>query len=291
MLTYAILAGLLFGLYFGLVGLGLNLIFGVMRIVNLAHGDFIMLGAMVAIGLYGAFQLNPVWAAIASLFIFIAVGIPLYFALVPRLLKSADPEMLSIILFFGLSQFIEAVTTIVVGPSARSIPGSVFGRHPFHIGDNTFPPAWLGSAIGSVIVVALVFLYLYRTRIGRLTRAVMSQRDEALAAGINVARVSALAFGIGLGVAAVAGVFAPLMLGSVTPAIGVSLTVVSFTVIIIGSLGSPLGTVLGGLIYGVALMVMQTYLSAWSGLLPYVLLIAILLVRPSGLLGRTVRHV
>ncbi len=118
----------------------------------------------------------------------------------------------------------------------------------------------------------------------------MSQRDEALASGINVSRVSALAFGIGLGVAAVAGAFAPLMLGSVTPAIGVSLTVVSFTVIIIGSLGSPLGTVLGGLIYGVALMVMQTYWSSWSGLLPYVLLIAILLVRPSGLLGRKVRH-
>lgn len=290
MLTYSILAGLLFGLYFGLVGLGLNLIFGVMRIVNLAHGDFIMLGAMMAVGLYGAYAINPVLAAAVSLLVFVAIGIPLYFALVPRLLKSADPEMRSIILFFGLSQFIEAVTTIVAGPSARSVPGDVLGAQPFHIGGNTFPAAWLGSAIGSAVVVALVFFYLYRTRLGRLTRAVMSQRDEALASGINVSRVSALAFGIGLGVAAVAGAFAPLMLGSVTPAIGVSLTVVSFTVIIIGSLGSPLGTVLGGLIYGVALMVMQTYWSSWSGLLPYVLLIAILLVRPSGLLGRKVRH-
>lgn len=291
MLTYAILSGLLFGLYFSLVGLGLNLIFGVMRIVNIAHGDFIMLGAMAAIALFGTWAINPVWAAVASLIVFTLIGIPLYYIFVPRLLQSADPEMLSIILFFGLSQFLEAATVIIAGPSAQSLPGNALGAHPLHFLGNVFPSAWIGSAIASVVVVGLVFLYLYRTRLGRLTRAVMSQRDEARAAGINVGRISALAFGIGLGVAAVAGSFAPLMLGTITPAIGVSLTVISFTVIIIGSLGSPLGTVLGGLIYGVALMVMQTYLSSWSGLLPYVLLIAILLVRPSGLLGREVRHV
>jgi hypothetical protein len=104
------------------------------------------------------------------------------------------------------------------------------------------------------------------------------------------ASVSAIAFGIGLALAAIAGVFAPFMLGSMTPAMGVDVTVTSFTVIVIGSLGNPLGTVLGGLIYGVSYMFMQSYFSSWANLLPYLLLIAILLVRPSGLLGRQVRR-
>jgi len=290
MLEYSILAGLLFGLYFCLVGLGLNLIFGVMRIVNLAHGDFVMLGALGACGLFGAYAINPIAAAVACLILFIIIGFPLYYLLVPRLLKSADPEMLSIILFFGLSQVIESLTTIVAGPTERSIPGNALGEHPVTILHQTFPSAWVVSAVASGVAVLLVFIYLYHTRIGRLTRAVMVHRDEALATGIDVGRVSGLAFGIGLGLAAVAGCFAPFMLGGITPASGVELTIQSFTVIIVGSLGSPLGTVLGGLIYGVSLMLMQTYFSSWAGLLPYLLLIAILLVRPSGLLGRKVRH-
>lgn len=139
------------------------------------------------------------------------------------------------------------------------------------------------------MAVALVYLYLYRTRIGYLTRAVMSRHDEALATGIDVHRVSAVAFGVGIALAAVGGVFAPFMLGSITPAMGVDSTVVSFAVIVMGSLGNPLGTVLGGLIYGVSYMLVQTYLSSWANLLPYLLLIAILLARPNGLLGRRVR--
>src|SRR5437660_1615440 len=193
MLTYTLLAGLLFGLYFTLIGLGLNLVFGVMRLVNLVHGGFLMLGAFLAV--------------------------------------------------------------------------------------------WLVT-----LSVLFVYLYLYQTRLGYLTRAVMVNREEAIATGIDVHRVSAIAFGVGLALAAVAGVFAPFMLGSITPAMGVDVTVTSFTVIVIGSLGNPLGTVLGGLIYGVSYMFMQSYFSSWANLLPYLLLIAILLVRPSGLLGRQVRR-
>ena len=103
-------------------------------------------------------------------------------------------------------------------------------------------------------------------------------------------RVSAIAFGIGLALAAIAGVFAPFMLGSVTPAMGVDINIASFAVIVVGSLGNPLGTVLGGIVYGISLMFMQSYFSSWANLLPYLLLIFILLVRPSGLLGRQVRR-
>jgi branched-chain amino acid transport system permease protein len=306
MFVYSLLAGLLFGLYFSLIGLGLNLVFGVMRIVNLAHGDFLMLGAFVAYWLFTLFAINPVPSMFISFAIFAAVGLPLYYLLVPRLLRGKDPEMLSFILFFGLSQVIEAVATISFGTSERSIPGGELGQAmaavesfllqtevdtgPVDILGQTFPAAWVVSGFASGLAVLLVYLYLYRTRIGYLTRAVMVNREEALATGVNVHRVSAIAFGVGLGLAALAGVFAPFMLGSITPAMGVDVTVTSFAVIVIGSLGRPLGTVLGGLIYGVSYMLMQSYYSSWANLLPYVLLVAILLVRPSGLLGRQVRR-
>ena len=306
MFVYSLLAGFLFGLYFSLIGLGLNLVFGVMRIVNLAHGDFLMLGAFVAYWVFTLFSINPVPSVFISFAIFAVVGIPLYYLLVPRLLRGKDPEMLSFILFFGLSQVIEAVATISFGTSERSIPGGELGQAmasvesfflgtavdngPVEIFGQTFPAAWIVSGFASGLAVLFVYLYLYRTRIGYLTRAVMVNREEALATGINVHRVSAIAFGVGLGLAALSGVFAPFMLGSITPAMGVDVTVTSFAVIVIGSLGRPLGTVLGGLIYGVSYMLMQSYYSSWANLLPYVLLVAILLVRPSGLLGRQVRR-
>jgi branched-chain amino acid transport system permease protein len=297
---------LLFGLYFSLVGLGLNLVFGVMRIVNLAHGDFLMLGAFLAFWLFTLFAINPIPAVLIAFAVFLIVGLPLYYLLVPRLLQAKDPEMLSFILFFGLSQVIEALATIAFGTSERSIPGAQLGQavaaverlfvgHPVESGPmeifgQSFPAAWVASGIASAGAVLLVYLYLYRTRLGYLTRAVMVQREEAVATGIDVHRVSAIAFGVGLGLAAIAGVFAPFMLGSITPAMGVDVTVTSFAVIVIGSLGNPLGTVLGGIVYGISYMFMQSYYSSWANLLPYLLLIAILLVRPSGLLGRQVRR-
>jgi branched-chain amino acid transport system permease protein len=289
LLAHAILAGLVFGLYFTLVGLGLNLVFGVMRIVNLAHGDFLMLGAFAAFWLFRLTGLHPLASAAICLVVFVVIGIPLYYALIPRLQAARDSEMLSIILFFGLSQAIEAVCSIAFGTTQRSIPGRVLGVGPVRILGQALPSSWVYSAAVSLAAVLLVFFYLYRTKLGLLTRAVMVNRDEALATGIDVHRVSAFAFGLGLALAAIAGVFAPFMLGSVTPAIGVDINIAAFAVIVVGTLGNPLGTVLGGIIYGVSLMLMQTYLSSWANLLPNVLLIAVLLVRPSGLLGRRVR--
>ncbi len=306
MLVYALVAGVLFGLYFSLVGIGLNLVFGVMRIVNLAHGDCLMLGAFVAVGVVALFGIDPLFAVPLAFVIFLIAGLLLYWVLMPRLQGSSNPEMLSIILFFGLSQVVEAITTIFMGTSERSIPSRALGTMfstikvkwfggspdlggPVQILGQAFPTPWVIAAATSLVAIGLVYVYLYRTRLGTLTRAVMSRRDEAFATGIDVDRVSAAAFGIGLGLAAVAGIFAPFMFGSVTPAFGADATVTSFTIVVLGSLGNPLGTALGGVVYGICYMVVQTYLSSWADLLPYVLLIFILLLRPSGLLGRRVR--
>lgn len=290
MLEYAILAGVLFGAYFSLIGLGLNLVFGVMRIVNLAHGDFVMLGAMAASIFYATYLVSPILIAVGCLVAFILIGIPLYYLLIPRLLNTSDPEMFSIILFFGVAQVIEALTTITIGPSERSIPNDAFGNEPISILGQSFSAVWVISAAVSAAAVLLVFAYLYRTRLGLLTRAVMAHRDEALATGINAGRVSAVVFGIGIALAAVAGVFAPFMEGAITPTSGGDLTILAFVVIVIGSLGSPAGTILGGMIYGITLMIMQMYWSSWASLFPYLILILVLVIRPYGLLGRAVRR-
>ena len=246
MLLYTVLAGLLFGLYFSLVGLGLNLVFGVMRVVNLAHGDFVMLGAFLAFGLFRAAGLDPLAASPVAILLFVVAGFPLYYLLIPRLLAGKDPEMLSFILFFGFSQVIEAVTGIAAGTGERSIPGRALGSvlagpwkaltgreldgGPFDILGQSFPAAWVLSGAVSGLAVLLVYVYLYQTRVGYLTRAVMVQREEAISTGIDVHRVSALAFGVGLALAGVAGLFAPFMRGSITPAMGVDFTVTSFAV-------------------------------------------------------------
>ena len=289
MLVHAVLSGLIFGLYFTLVGLGLNLVFGVMKIVNLAHGDVLMLGAFAASLLFASAALHPLASAGLVVIAFFAAGLPLYYLVVPRLLAARDSEMLSIILFFGVSQMIEALATLAFGADERSIPTRTLGVGPMPLLGITVPKSWVWGAGVSLLAVLAVALYLYRTRLGTLTRAVMANRDEALASGIDVHRVSAIAFGIGLALAGLAGVFAPFMLGSVKPSIGVDLNITAFAVIVVGTLGNPLGTVLGGIIYGVSLVFMQTYLSSWANLLPNVLLIGVLLVRPQGLLGRRVR--
>src|SRR5471030_2737618 len=127
MLVYALVAGVLFGLYFSLVGIGLNLVFGVMRIVNLAHGDILMLGAFIAFGVVTLAGIDPLFAVPLAFVVFLLVGLLLYWVLVPRLQGSANPEMLSIILFFGLSQVIEAIPTIFAGTSERSIQSRLLG--------------------------------------------------------------------------------------------------------------------------------------------------------------------
>lgn len=290
LLVYTLICGILYGMFFALVGLGLNLIFGVMRVVNLAHGDFLMFGAYVTFWLYTLWHINPLFSIPIVLIAFFIVGFLMYFVTVPRLLKTDDPELMSFILFFGVSQVLEALATIAFGNNERSLPSSVFGRHPVFLFGQAVPQSWLVTAGFSAMAIIAVFMYLKFTRLGYATRAVMSDRGESSIVGVNVGRVSAINFGIGVALAAVSGCFSPYIVGSITPSMGLQLTIIAFTVIVIGSLGRPLGTILGGMVYGIATACMQSYLPSWSSLLPNLLLIAIMLVRPSGLLARRVRH-
>jgi branched-chain amino acid transport system permease protein len=289
LVVFAILAGLLFGLYYALLGMGLNLVFGVLKVVNLAHGDVIMLGSYLAVEAYAAWHLNPLWAVAIGLVPAVLLGGALYFGVGPRLEKAADPEMLSLVLFFGVSQVIEALATVGFGNNERSVPAESVGNAPIHLFGETYPRVWWIVAAVAVLVLVALFVYLYGTRAGRATRAVMSNALEAAAVGIDVRAISVLTFGVGTFLAAAAGVLGVFLLGGVNPAEGVGITVTAFAVIVLGGLGNPAGTVLGGLLFGVATQVTQTYASTWSGLVPYGLLLVVMLLRPTGLLSRRAR--
>ncbi len=288
LLEYALVGGILYGVFFALVALGLNLIFGVMRIINLAHGQFVLLGGYGAYLLSNNLHLNPIYGVALAALGAIVVGIPLY-TVVPRLQKSSDPEMLSFILFFGVALMIDAVLTTLFGADQRSLPQDALGAGNISVLGQAFPDSWWVAAGVSVLAALGLYLYFTRTRLGFATRAIMANRDEALATGVDVQRVSAIAFIMGLALAGIAGVFVPYLLGSISPDIGNELTTTSFAVIIIGSLGNPLGTVVGGLVFGIGTLFMQTYFPSWSNLVPYALLIIIVLIKPAGLLGRAVR--
>jgi len=290
LLEYALVGGVLYGIFFSLVGIGLNLIFGVLRMINLAHGQFVVLGGFGAWLVYQDLNLNPAFGILLAILGAVVIGYPLYWAVVPRLQKSGDPEMLSFILFFGLAQMIDAAMILGFGVSQRSVPAEALGAGSLAVLGQAFPDSWWIAAAVSAIVILGLYLFLTRTRLGYATRAVTTNRAEAMASGIDVDQVSVLAFIIGLALAGMAGVFVPFLLGSVSPSLGESLTTTSFAIIIIGSLGRPIGTVVGGLVFGLGTMLMETYLPSWSSLVPYALLVLIVLVRPAGLLGRAVRE-
>jgi branched-chain amino acid transport system permease protein len=286
---YAVIGGILYGIFFSLIGIGLNLVFGVMRIINLAHGQFVVLGAYGAWLLSSRWGLNPLWGAALATLGAVVVGWPLYRGVVPRLQRSADPEMLSFILFFGVGQILEALTVFAFGADQRSLPDDALGGGNLGVLGQQFPDSWWWAAAFSVAAMLLLWLYFTRTRLGYATRAVMANRDEALATGIDVRRVSAIAFVAGLALAGIAGVFVPYLLGSVSPDMGGGLTTTAFAIVIIGALGNPLATVVGGLVFGLGTMLMQTYYASWSNVVPYALLLVIVLVRPTGLFGKAVR--
>ncbi|MGH6674458.1 MAG: branched-chain amino acid ABC transporter permease [Xanthobacteraceae bacterium] len=290
LLEYALVGGVLYGIFFSLVAIGLNFVFGVMRMINLAHGQFIMLGGFGAYLLYSDLNLNPAVGIALAVVGATVIGYPLYYAVVPRLQRSRDPEMYSFILFFGVAQMIEAIAILAFGANQRSLPVGTLGSGSIGFLGQDFPDSWWVAAGVSIACILALYLYLTRTKLGFATRAIMTNRGEALATGIDVDRVSTIALIIGLALAGIAGVFVPYLLGSIDPSIGTDLTTSSFAIIIIGSLGRPVGSVIGGLVFGVSSMLMQTYFSSWSNLVPYALLVIIVLIRPSGLLGQPVRE-
>lgn len=286
----AFVTAMLYAAFFSLAALGLNLVFGVMRIVNLAHGEFLVMGSYLAIALATHYGFNPVMSLAVIIPLFFAIALLLYYPLVPKLQKSEDPEMSSFILFFGVSFAMEGIAVQLFGVNYETISYSLFKPLHMDILGSTVPTAWVVTAGVSVAALVCMYLYLYRTKIGLQTRALMINKEEAMANGISVNRVSSIAFGLSIALAASAGAFSSLISYPTYPSIGDTFTLVSFAIIIVGALGDPLATVIGALVFAFAYGYTDIYIPNWSAIVPFIILIAVILVRPQGILGRKARE-
>lgn len=290
-MTYSLITGILFGLYFAMLAMGLTLAFGVARIVNLAHGDFIVLGALFAGLLFTSFGLNPILSGALFFVISPLIGIVLYYFFVKPISGASDHDTTSLIIFFGVSELIEAVLLLLIGPSPHSIPLSALAANSIVIFGAHVPLAWIYTGILSTIVIAATFLLLYETAWGRVARAVMAQEEEASAIGINATSTTIIVLGLSVGLAGISGSVTPFIIGSVNASSGLDLTLTAFLVAVLGTIGNPIGTFIASIVFGIALALVQLFLSSWANVFPYIVLVILLLIRPNGLFGGVTRHV
>jgi branched-chain amino acid transport system permease protein len=282
--------GLIVGAIYGLIGVGLNIIFGVLRVVNFAHGEFLILGAYLSYFLLNQLGINPFLAAPIAFVVFAVLGFGLYYLLIPRLAKSDDPETASLLATYGLSIMLGAGMLLAFEADARSLSYSL---EPIFIsiGPIIIPTVRIAAlAIVVLLVVALAY-FQYRTLTGKALRAITMNREAIRIVGIDIDRLSALAFGIGLGLAAITGVLTAMIFPSFSPFAGADYTLIGFIVIVLGGLGHPVGALAGAILFGVTEQVMSVYVNSSIALIiGFLLLVAVIFLRPSGLFGKTVQR-
>ena len=288
LLAQTIANGLLIGAIYGLAALGLTLVWGIMDVVNLAHGEFVLFGAYLTFVLFsqrGALGgVNPLLSLLMVVPAGLLFGAFLYRALLQRVV--GQPALTTLLLTFGLSILFNNVLLNWFGPDVRIVR---WAQGSLVIGGVALPWTRL-IAFALVIVVALcLFVFLQRWYAGKAIRAVMQDAEAAAALGIDTQRVLTTAFAVGTMLAMVAGVLVSVAL-SFSPANGVQLSVTSFVICVVGGLGRPLGAMIGGIIVGLVesftgVFITQAYTPAMVSLL----LIGFLLVRPVGLFGMAER--
>jgi branched-chain amino acid transport system permease protein len=286
LILMALASGILMGVLYGLVGIGMNILYGVMRVVNFAHGEFMMLGAYMAFSLHHMLNMNAIQSIVVVLPLFFACGLLLFRLLGPRLQRSDDPEMASFLTFFGISLIITSLILLIWKADPRSIP-LPFERVSFLIGPVFMPVGRMVSGAICVVAIVLISVFLYGTYTGKAIRAIIENREAVSILGIDVQKISALVFGMGLSMVAITGCLITLAFPALTPVMGQSYTLIAFAVIVLGGLGTPLGALLGGMVYGLAESLSSAFMPvAFSPVIAFLILILMVLVRPRGLLGK-----
>jgi branched-chain amino acid transport system permease protein len=277
----AVLNGLVIGAMYMLMAVGFTLVFGIMRVVNFAHGEFYMLGAYMAFFTYAYWELPFVVCLAIS-----ALTIGIMGMLIERTLIQPfrSDEMSGMIATLAISVIIQNGAVLLLGPAPRPMPDIVRGT--LAIGPFSFPWSRLLVIAAAALIFVVFWIFMQRTRLGRAMRAVAQDTETALIQGIRVNYIYPLAFGISVALAALAGaLMGPLF--SVSPFVGLTPMLKAFVVVILGGLGSVPGAVVGGLLLGMIESFTATMFgSLVSDILQLLLVILILLVRPSGLLGQ-----
>ena len=286
-LIQTILLGLLVGGVYALLASGLTLIFGVLHVINIAHGAFLILAAFLTYSLWSGIGLDPLLAIAITTPAMFAFGWLLYVAAIRRI--RGAPVAASVLLTFSLALVIEGLMGVIWGNTSHSVRPP-YVNESFTIGDIFLPKAQVYGFAVAVVVLSALYLLLTRTWLGRAIRASAINPQGAQLVGVDVDGVAAMAFAVGTAAAgaggAIVSVLYPFLPGSHYQWIARVLSV-----IVLGGMGSLPGAVIGALLLGVAETMTVSYISpAWATAVPYVLIFGVLLVRPQGILGARLRE-
>ena len=275
--------GFVQGSFYALLSLGLAIIFGVLRVVNFAHGAFYMLGAFGAYVLLRNFDVGFVPAMILAPLAVGLLGMLIEWTLIRRL-AALDP-LYNFLLTFGVTLILQDAMRLRYG-----VQGQPYGTPPELAGATSlfgaafYPNYRLFAIVFSLAICALVWFLLERTRVGMVVRAATEKPELSRALGVNVDRWITPVFGFGVALAALAGVLAAPM-QSVSPLMGADLIITIFAVVVIGGLGSIVGAVVGGFLVGIVSSLGAAFFPPLAYILVFVLMAAVILVRPAGLFG------
>jgi branched-chain amino acid transport system permease protein len=278
--------GLLIGGTYATVGLGFSLVWGILNVVNVAHGALVMLGAYVTYWLFTLYHVDPLLALPLTAAVLFALGYPLQRYLINQVIRASF--LITFLLTFGLELLITNLALAAWTADIRSVTTPYSGAS-FVLGPVTVPAVRLVSLAVALAVAVLLHAVMGRTRLGSAIRATASDQEAARLMGIPIAHVYALTFAIAAATAGIAGALISMSF-PIFPAMGATYTVIGFVTCVLGGLGSVPGAVLGGLVLGL----LQTYAASWLGpnfdnIIAFGVLILVLIVRPAGLLGRAYR--
>jgi branched-chain amino acid transport system permease protein len=280
----SLLSGILIGGVYALIGIGLTIIFGVMRVINFAHGEIMMVGMYLTFSLFQIFGLDPYLSlliVIPTMFIF---GMLLQKLFINRVLSEVAENQILLTIGLGL---IMSNTAMMIYTSDYKILSTSYSSQSFNLGGLSVSVPLLISFGVTACITILLYWFLMKTNVGRAIRATAQDREAARLMGVDVGRMSLFAFAIGSSLAGTAGaLIVPTYY--VFPQIGGTFTLKAFVITVLGGMGSIVGALLGGIIIGIAESVGAVRFSAgWKDVIVYVLFLLILLLKPSGLLGKS----
>jgi branched-chain amino acid transport system permease protein len=281
-----IVAGVLSGGIYALVAAGFNLQYGVARILNVAHGEFIMLGALGTFTLYTAFGINPLLSLVICGPVVFGIGIIVHTLIFPRLGRVSENmdifEGKSLLACFGVMFIIQNIALLAWGPNDR---GYSFLAEPVDIFGAIFAQNRIMALVFAVVLGFIFYMFITRTRIGKAIRAVTQDATAARLMGIRTGVMQGLCFGLGALLAALAGVLISSTI-SITPFIGMPYTVIALIVVVLGGLGNIIGSMIGGLILGIIGSITIYFNPGLALIAFYVIFIILILVRPEGVFTR-----
>ena len=283
-LAQAITKGLLTGMVYGLMALGLSVIFGVMRVVNFAHGEMMVVGMYLAWMGFEYLQISPMLSLPVIAAIFFVAGYALQRTVISPFI--GRPEHQQFLLLLAIAILLVNGSLAIAGPDARGVQmDSQF--ESYELGSFVFDAVRVHAALTAIVIAGLLWLFFTRTRTGKSIRAAADNNLGALVVGLDVRRLYAFTFGVGAACVGAAGALMITII-PVTPFLAAEYTLLAFVIVIVGGLGSMTGALAGGLLIGVSEAVAGLLLQpSLKSMVSFGILILVLLLRPQGLFGKS----